>query len=100
MSEGNWTEDELAYDGSSEPMRRELTPRERDILTRILDDICHAILLEATGTVLPDPPIMVSQEHIYKALGFRKLSNGGIRMNTSELNTIFELRHVITPRND
>lgn len=34
-----WTEDQLAYDGSAEPQKRELTPRERDILCRLLRDL-------------------------------------------------------------
>lgn len=29
-------EEDLAYDGSSDPQKRELTPRERDILVRII----------------------------------------------------------------
>lgn len=31
-------EDDLAYDGSNAPQKRELTARERDILCRILSD--------------------------------------------------------------
>lgn len=34
-----WTEDQLAYNGESEPMARELTPRERDVLCRLLRDL-------------------------------------------------------------
>jgi hypothetical protein len=39
MADREWTEDELAYNGQSHPMRRELTPRERDILCRLLRDL-------------------------------------------------------------
>jgi hypothetical protein len=39
MTDREWTEDELAYNGDSHPMRRELTPRERDILYRLLRDL-------------------------------------------------------------
>jgi hypothetical protein len=34
-----WAEDQLAYNGESEPMARELTPRERDVLCRLLRDL-------------------------------------------------------------
>lgn len=39
-----WAADDLAYDGSAWPMRRDLTPRERDVLTRILDGWWHTII--------------------------------------------------------
>jgi hypothetical protein len=38
---GPYSEDDLAYDGSDDPARRELTPRERDILCRLIRDALH-----------------------------------------------------------
>jgi len=38
---GPCSEDDLAYDGSDGPARRELTPRERDILCRLIRDALH-----------------------------------------------------------
>lgn len=34
-----WPECDQAYDGSTTPQRGELTPKERDILTRVIHDI-------------------------------------------------------------
>jgi hypothetical protein len=38
---GPCSEDDLAYDGSDGPARRDLTPRERDILCRLIRDSLH-----------------------------------------------------------
>jgi hypothetical protein len=38
---GPYGEDDLAYDGSDGPARRELSPRERDILCRLIRDALH-----------------------------------------------------------
>jgi hypothetical protein len=38
---GPYSEDDLAYDGSGGPARRELSPRERDILCRLIRDALH-----------------------------------------------------------
>lgn len=35
--------DDLAYDGSNEPQKRELTARERDILVRMLSDVIYGL---------------------------------------------------------
>ena len=34
-----WADDQLAYNGEAEPMARELTPREREVLCRLLRDL-------------------------------------------------------------
>lgn len=59
-SASKWTADQLAYDGSAEPQKRDLTPRERDILCRLLrrmpasllEDVNEARLMREVRDVL------------------------------------------------
>jgi YD repeat-containing protein len=76
-----WSEEQLAYDGSSRRQSRRLTPRERDILTRILRDIVSE--LRRSGDL--------------DSLWFIE-GNGGIRMEPSEVPIIVDLLGVLTPR--
>lgn len=39
-----WQDDQLAYDGSSRPQSRMLTPRERDVLTKVLNGFKYRML--------------------------------------------------------
>ncbi len=75
--------DELAYDGSNKPQSRELTARERDILTRILNDILH--VLRKTRSL--------------DSLNFMD-GQGFIRMGLEEVPKLVEIRRVIDPRED
>jgi hypothetical protein len=72
-----------AYDGSKRPQTRELKPLERDILTRILNDIFH----ELRETQSLDSLMFVRQ-------------HGGIRMDAAEVPLLIEVRDVLNPRED
>lgn len=68
-----YKEDELAYDGSSNPQRRELTPRERDIICRVLSDILSVARNYDSDTHIPivlfdRVPIRVSEPEFLKVL--------------------------------
>ena len=70
--------DQLTYDGSNQPQERALTARERDILTRVLGDIAHAVRREDTRTAL------------------LRL----VRLYGDDPRTLAELRIVLDPRDD
>lgn len=110
----SWQENELAYDGSSEPQKRELTPRERDILTRILDGWWHKVIeidAELHGTT---PNYIGAQVDLggYSTLviasGLSVPHNpilndprlGWMRMSPEECQLLLNLREVLTPRSD
>lgn len=100
-----WREDQLAYDGSSAPLKRELTPLERDILTRILEDIKHQIIqfVNDGSVITGGEPIILSSDDLHKALRFHARQDGmvtGIRMNLTEVQMVFDLIDVINPRTD
>lgn len=79
-----YREEDLAYDGSSLPQRRELTPRERDIVCRVLSDILHVAWAHG-GSVI--------STHVFDK----------VRIRVSEpefLSVISEARKVLTPRED
>jgi hypothetical protein len=74
----------VAYDGSSKRRpRRALSPLERDILCRILDDIFHE--LRATNNL--------------DSLQFVR-DRGGIRMYAHEIPMLVSVRKAISPRPD
>lgn len=95
-----WSEHELAYDGySAWPMRKELTPRERDILTRILDGWWHRLIeldAENKGERLSyvTPQVNLTSEMLNDP------SIAWMRMSPGECQLLLNLRQVITPRQD
>lgn len=97
MKELTWGPDELAYDGSSRPQERELTPRERDILTRILNDIFFAIRREVEAA--PGARLTVTPNDL-DCLIFDGRMNGGIRLELDELQLVSDIRGVIDPRGE
>lgn len=91
----DWREDQLAYDGQSRPQERELTPRERDILTRILSDI----ILQIHRVAVNDGHLsIVTTQNLDELMFANRL--GGIRMDLHEVETIVNLREVLTPREE
>jgi hypothetical protein len=102
MSKRPYTEDELAYDGSQYRQRRALTPRERDIMCRILHDILYKIKAHATvkddqlwidGRTLDELQFMNPMPRAPSHYGY-------IRMATDEVEKLEEIIHAITPRRD
>lgn len=110
-----WAADDLAYDGSAWPMRRDLTPRERDVLTRILDGWWHTIITidaERRG----EPPRFLHPEPIDVAAATETHDVGGLRlpynpfvddprvswmrMDVDECQMLLNLRTILTPRQD
>lgn len=79
-----WTNDELAYDGSSRPQARELTPRERDITCRLLFEVWYHAAKNNTEYGIP-----VS---VFDAVP--------ISMQDNDLQTIYEVFKVLNPRED
>jgi hypothetical protein len=84
LSGTEYTEDDLAYDGSSHPQRRRLTPRERDILCRVISDILNVARLRyGPGVKVP----------------IEEFNSVPIRVGEPEfLNVLAEVRQVINPR--
>jgi hypothetical protein len=72
---------DLAYDGSNEPQKRELTARERDILCRIISDIWAALRqgFQGDGERL---------DHLVRC----------IRLDSGDGKRLLEIRNVIDPR--
>lgn len=77
-----WTEGELAFDGSSRPQTRELTPKERDVICRILFDIWYHARKNNTENGVP-------------IIAFDAVP---IRMGEGELDLLFAVRDVLDPR--
>lgn len=76
------SEDDLAYDGSNNPPKRDLTARERDILCRVISDVLRP------ASTSNGKPIPVST-----------WDSIPIRVGEPDfLNVLYEIRGVIDPR--
>lgn len=109
-----WAEDDLAYDGSSRPQSRELTPRERDVLTRIITGWWHTLIQIDAEQKGERPNFLAPQVqfglHVSSVdLGPLKLTRDELiddarvawmRMDPSEAQMLLNLREVLTPRED
>ena len=88
-------DDDLAYDGSNNPPKRNLTARERDILCRILTDVLHEYRKAAM--------IIINNPNISDFLvnpNIPDLNSVNIRIGEDDFFTrIHEIRDVIDPRN-
>lgn len=79
----------LAYDGSNNPPKRDLTARERDILVRLLSDVLYY--------ARNNPPEWVQMP----AIPFGGWKFGPVPIRHGEdnfLDVLREIRHVIDPR--
>jgi hypothetical protein len=71
-------DENLAYDGSNSPQRRELTARERDIISRIMADAMYTPARDQSQ----DAKIRIFENEFYdysrikEALDPRRLDNG------------------------
>lgn len=109
-----WSEDDLAYDGSSRPQSRELTPRERDVLTRIITGWWHTLVTIDAEQRGEQPQFIGAQVEFGKwvtpvDLGPFKLTRDELiddprvawmRMDPREAQMLLNLREVLTPRED
>lgn len=104
LERARWAPDDLAYDGwSAWPMRRELTPRERDVLTRIIEGWWHQLVAVDARIANPDDPdwwraspigaqVNVTGEHLNQP------EFSWMRMDVNECRMLLDLARVITPR--
>jgi hypothetical protein len=99
MERKRWTEDELAYNGSAWPMRRELTPRERDILTRILDGWWHR-LIELDAARRGEDPFYLTRSINLDSELLNDPSLAWMRMDVDECQLLLNLRTTLNPRQD
>jgi len=96
-----WPEEERAYDGSAWPQRRELSPLDRDILTRILIGWWHKLIeldheqrgLSGTVNYLTTE-INVTQEMLNHP------SISWMRMSVDECKRLLDIRAALEPRQD
>ncbi len=106
--------DDLAYDGSSGPQQRDLTPRERDILCRIIGGWWHT-LIEIDAEHKGEEPNYLSPQvrfgvHVSDVeMGPFTLQRdelledprvAWLRMAPDEAQLLLNLREVLTPRAD
>jgi hypothetical protein len=110
----SWKDEELAYDGSSRPQTRELTPRERDILTRVLDGWWHKIIeidaeLHGVTPNFVGAQVDIGAHTRSMPLGALSIPTneilddprlGWMRMSPEECQLLLNLREVLTPRTD
>lgn len=85
--------DSLAYDGSDEPPRRELTARERDILCRVLRDIITPYRRASQHLHAGLPIRQEDKEHAARVEGVIDLWPGDVQI-------LCEIKHAIDPRRD
>lgn len=86
-------EDDLAYDGSNNPPKRELTARERDILCRVLTDIIqHGI--KDPPTFMPNGDDVIPLPHWHWSPTSISIGEGGF------LGVLWEIRKVMNPRDE
>lgn len=77
-------DENLAYDGSDNPTKRELTARERDILCRVISDI-----------------LALAWNHGPRPVPIEEFNAVPIRVGENNfLDVLYEIRRVINPRND
>lgn len=86
-------EDDLAYDGSNNPPKRELTARERDILCRVLSEILnHA---------RHNPPVW--SDGLFDGSPIPGWIWGPVPITIGEpgfFGVLWEIRKIINPRNE
>lgn len=97
-----WTEEELAYDGDPNPKRMgRLTPRQRDILFRITEDILGGLRTAAFDrgerAEGPGGPMNITSADM-AALTF--VNGRGIRLTVPELELLLEAAKALDPRRD
>lgn len=112
--EARWAPDDLAYDGSAWPQRRDLTPRERDVLTRILGGWWHT-LIDIDAELRGVKPSYTTARIDFGAhsstvdlggltIGTNPLVDdprvAWMRMDPGECQMLLNLRDVLTPRQD
>lgn len=111
----SWAEEDLAYDGSSQPQKRELTPRERDVLCRIIGGWWHT-LIEIDAEQKGERPNYLRHEvrfgeHVsevelggpFKVKRDELIDDPRVawmRMSPEEAQMLLNLREVLTPRED
>jgi len=92
FADTRWAEEQQAYDGSTTPQRGMLTPRERDLVTRIFADIIHQVTSSGGNPSLMFKPTPQQVEKGHVA--------GGIGMDQACWDAMLRARDVLNPRQD
>lgn len=102
-----WTADELPYNGEPKPLRKmhKMTPRQQDILSRVLNDVRYAMLRPARERMKPGDKTLDIRSTDLDALMFGPCAecgnvHNGIRMDLEEIKLFIEAIELINPRRD
>jgi hypothetical protein len=96
-----WPEDEWAYDGSAWPQRRELSPRDRDILTRILSGWWHRLIeMDHERRGLPGRVDYLTREIMITQEMLDDPSVSWMRMSVDECKRLMDMRIALETRQD
>ena len=90
FADRRWSEEQQAYDGSTTPQRGMLTPRERDLVTRIFADIMNQVT-SSRG----NPTLMFRATPQQRENG---IVSGGIAMDQECWDAMLRALEVLNPR--